>query len=88
MDDDGIIDFELKERKRPSEVITSGDRQLSSKLDASPPDLQRNDSRASMLSKTSITSSTLARNGFISLKKMLHPVIFTRENKKRKLNAL
>lgn len=58
------------------------------KLDTSPLEMQKNDSRVSMLSKTSMTSSMIARNSFFSLKKTLHPVISTRENKKRKLQAL
>ena len=52
------------------------------------PSLNKNDSRVSLVSKTSMTSSCLARNGFTSMKKRLHPVIRNPENKKRRFDTL
>lgn len=52
------------------------------------PSMQKNDSRVSLVSKTSMTSSILARNGFTSMKKRLHPVIRNPESRKRKFDTL
>lgn len=76
-DDDIIIDDVLPTPQKQKVKITE---EL--------PEMVKLDSRLSLISKTSMTSSMLARNGFTSLKKRLHPVIQTRESKKRRYDVL